>query len=225
MARLRAILAAAVSITFAITPVWGAPSSTALGTVVYSDGGNVGSTGASVGSSVFGGDRLSTTQNGSVQVRAGAARFLLAKASVATLLDEAGAPGANLMAGSATFSTANSNAFAMHYGSAVIRENTDLPTIGQVTVIGSRELVVKCLRGSLRFTVADDSRVIPEGAAYRVILDPTEAEAQGPRGEGGKGGGSPVKAGRSRFIWFAVAATGVVTILAVHAALESPDRP
>jgi hypothetical protein len=224
MARLRAFLAAAVSLSFALTPVWGAPS-TALGTVVYSDGASVGASAASVGSSVFGGDRLSTTQNGSVQVRAGAARFLLAKASVATLMDEAGTPGASLTAGCATFSTANSSAFAMHFSSAVVRANTDGPTIGQVTVVGPRELVVKSLRGSLNFTVDDDSRVIPEGAAYRVILDPTEAEAQGPRGAGSKNGGAPIKAGRSRFIWFAIAITGAATAIALHYALESPDRP
>jgi hypothetical protein len=100
-----------------------------------------------------------------------------------------------------------------------------MPTIGQVTVLGPRELVVKSMRGSLNFTVDEDSRVIPEGAAYRVILDPTEAEAQGPAGAGARSGRPPVKAGRSRFIWFAIAITGVATAIAVHVALESPDRP
>jgi hypothetical protein len=224
MARLRAFLATAVSLSFALAPVYGA-GSTALGTVVYSAGASVGTTGASVGSSVFGGDKLSTTQTGSVQVRAGAARFLLAKASVATLMEEAGTPGATLTTGSATFSTANARAFSLHVGNAVIRANADGPTIGQVTVLGPRELVVKSVRGSLNFTVDDESRVVPEGAAYRVILDPTEAEAQGPAGVGGRSGGAPIKAGRSRFIWFAVAVTGVVTYFALSEALESPSRP
>jgi hypothetical protein len=225
MARFRAFLAAAIALCFALSPAFGT-TSTPLGTVVYSDGASVGATGASVGSSVFGGDRLSTTQAGSLQVRAGAARFLLAKASVATLLEESGAAGANLTTGSATFSTANAKAFALHFNNAVIRPNTDMPTIAQVTVLGPRELVVKSLRGSLNFTVDDESRVVPEGTAYRVILDPTEAEAQGPRGAGSKGiGGAPVKAGRSKFIWFAIGVTGVVTFLALSEGLESPDRP
>jgi hypothetical protein len=150
---------------------------------------------------------------------------LLEKSSVATFLDEAGTPGANLTTGSATFSTANAKAFNLHFGIAVIRANSDMPTIGQVTVLGPRELVVKSVRGSLNFTVEDDSRVVAEGEAYHVILDPTDAEAQGPAGAGSKGGGAPIKAGRSRFIWFAIAITAVATVLAVHAALESPDRP
>jgi len=174
---------------------------------------------------VFGGDRLSTTQNGSMQVRAGNARFLLAKASVATLLQDESTPGAVLTAGSATFSTVSSKAFSLHVASAVIRPQTDAPTIGQVTVLNAKELVVKSTHGSLTITVEDDSRVIPEGSAYHVILDPN-AEPQGPAGAGTKGtGGAPIKAGKSRFIWYAIAITAAVSVWAVHEALESPDRP
>jgi hypothetical protein len=57
-----------------------------------------------------------------------------------------------------------------------------------------------------------------------VYLDP--AEAQGPRGAGTKGyGGSPIRAARSKFIWYAIGAAALVTFIAVHEALESPDRP
>jgi hypothetical protein len=228
MARLRASIAALLSFALFLTPVWGAASSeNAIGTVVYSDGANVGATGASVGSTVFGGDRLSTTQNGSVQVRAGAARFLLSKASIATLMKEDGMSGANLTLGSATFSTANSKAFTLHVASAVIRPNTDGPTVGQVTVLNAKEFVIKSTRGSLNITVDDDSRVVAEGAAYHVVLDSSDtAEPQGPAGAGTKGmGGPPIKAGKSKFIWYAIAITAVATVIAVHAALESPDRP
>jgi len=227
MARLRAYIAAFLSFALFLTPVWGASSNAnAIGTVVYSDGGSVGATGASVGSSVFGGDRLSTTQNGTVQVRAGAARFLLSRASIATLMKEDGMPGANLTLGSATFSTANSKAFTLHVASAVIRPNTDGPTIGQVTVLNAKEFVIKSTRGSLNITVDDDSRVVAEGSAYHVVLDADNADPQGPAGAGTKGmGGPPIKAGKSKFIWYAIAITAAATVIAVHAALESPDRP
>jgi hypothetical protein len=227
MARLRASIAALLALALFLTPVWGAPSNiNAIGTVVFSDGANVGATGASVGSTVFGGDRLSTTQNGGIQVRAGAARFLLSKASMATLFQEDGMPGANLTLGSATFSTANSKAFTLHVASAVIRPNADGPTVGQVTVLNAKEFVIKSTRGSLNLTVDDDSRVVAEGSAYHVVLNDNTAEPQGPAGAGTKGmGGPPVKAGKSKFIWYAIAITAVATVIAVHAALESPDRP
>jgi hypothetical protein len=219
------IIAVLISYTLLITPVWAAPSSS-LGTVVYAYRAHVGAAQTSVGATVFSGDRLSTDQSGSVQVRAGAARLLLSSASIATLSQEDANPAATLTLGSATFSTANSNAFTLHVASAVIRPNTNQPTIGQVTVLNPKELIVKSTRGSLSVAVEDDVREIPEGAAYRIVLDPNAADAQGPRGAGTKGyGGSPMKAAKSRFIWFAVAATAVVTVLGFTEVFESPDRP
>jgi hypothetical protein len=184
----------------------------------------VGNANASVGATVFSGDRLSTDEVGSVQIRAGAARLLLASGSAATLSQEA-SPAATLTTGTATFSTANSRAFVLHVASAIIRPNTDQPTIGKVTVLNPKELVVKSVRGSLQIAVEDDVREIPEGEAYRVVLDPN-ADPQGPRGAGTKGmGGPPIKAAKSRFIWYAVAITAGVTFFVVHEALESASHP
>jgi hypothetical protein len=222
---IRNCAATLLSLSLSITPLWAAPSSS-LGTVVFADRAHVGAAQASVGATVFSGDRLSTEQSGSVQVRAGAARLLLSSQSSATLLQEDANPAATLNSGSATFSTANSKAFAVHVASAVIRPSTDQPTIGKVSVVNPKELVVQCTRGSLSIAVEDDVREIPEGAAYRVVLDPNAADPQGPRGAGTKGyGGPPIRAARSKFIWYVIAATAVITVIAVHKALESDDKP
>jgi len=227
MSRLREAIAALISISLLITPVWGAPSSS-LGTIVYADRAHMGAAAASVGATVFGGDRLSTEQSGSIQVRAGAARLLLFGASSATLATDDATPAAILTVGSATFSTSNAKAFALHVASAIIRPNTDQPTLGQVTVLGPKELVVKSTRGSLTVAVEDDVRVIAEGTAYRIVLDSpaTASASQGPQGAGGRNhGGPPIKAAKSRFIWYAIGITTVLTVWALHEALESPDRP
>jgi hypothetical protein len=234
MARLRVLDCSAIvrnsaatllSLSLSITPLWAAASSS-LGTVVFADRAHVGAAQASVGATVFSGDRLSTEQSGSVQVRAGAARLLLSSQSSAILLQDDASPAATLNSGSATFSTANSKAFAVHVASAVIRPNTDKPTIGKVSVVNPKELVVQCTRGSLSIAVEDDVREIPEGAAYRVVLDPNAADPQGPRGAGTKGyGGPPIRAARSKFIWYVIGVTAVVTIWALHEALESDDKP
>jgi len=223
--RLRKASSSCSSLSLLTTRAWATPSSS-LGTVVYADRAHVGAAQASVGATVFSGDRLSTEHAGSVQVRAGAARLLLSSASSATFSQENGSPAVTLTFGSATFSTANSKAFALHVASAVIRPNTNQPTIGSVTVLNAKELFVKSTRGSLSVTVEDDVREIPEGAAYRIVLDSNAADPQGPRGAGTKGyGGSPIKAAKSRFIWYAVAITTAVTYFAVTESLESPDRP
>ncbi len=220
------LLALLVSFSLLTAPAWAAPVSS-LGTVVYAEHAHVGAAQASVGTTVFSGDRLSTDQYGSLQVRAGAARLLLSSYSSATFSQEDASPVATLAFGSATFSTANSNAFALHVASAVIRPKTSQPTIGQVTVLSPKELIVKSTRGPLTIAVADDVREIPEGGAYRVVLDPDPAaDPQGARGAGSKGtGGPPIKAAKSRFIWYAIGVTAVVTVWAVHEVYESPDRP
>src|SRR5215472_10745172 len=220
----RALVATLLSLTFLISPVWAMPSA-AFGTVVFVDRARVGNASASLGATVFSGDSLSTDQVGSVQIRAGAARLLLAGASSATLSQEEASPAATLTAGTATFSTANSKAFTLHVASAIIRPNTDQPTIGKVIVLNPKELMVKSKRGTLQIAVEDDVREIPEGSAYRVVLDANTApEPQGPRGAGTKGiGRPPIKAAKSKFVWYAIAIVGVTTFIVVREAFESED--
>ena len=229
MARSREIVAAILTSCLVMAPVWGA-STVALGTVVASDHARVGGTGAAVGTTVFAGDRLSTADAGSVQLLTSEARLRLGASSIATVNEDGGTVGATLLGGSATFSTANAKAFALNAGTAVVRPESDEPTIGQVTMLSEKQLLVKCTRGALTITVGDDSRVIPEGSAYRVVLDPAESEeAQNqppPQGAGTRGsGGAPLKAAKSKFVWYAVGAVALVTFFAVQEALESPDRP
>ena len=221
----RVSVAVLLSLSLLISPLWAAPSA-AVGMVVFANRAYVGVGDASAGTTVFGGDRLSTDQSGTLQVRAGAARLLLANASAVTLSQEETTPAATLISGTATFSTANSRAFALRVASAVIRSSSDRPTIGRVSVLGAKELIVKSIRGSLRIAVEDDVREIPEGAAYRVVLDPNAPDPQGARGAGTKGmGGPPIKAAKSKFLWYAVAITAGVTFYAVHEAMESADHP
>jgi hypothetical protein len=229
MARSREIVSAVLTSCLLMTPVWGA-SAGALGTVVTSDRASIGGSGASVGTTVFAGDQVSTADTGSMQLRTGGARFLLSASSMATVNEEDGTPTATLSRGSATFSTANAKAFALNAVTATVRPKSDEPTIGQVTILGEKQLLVKCSKGALTITVGDDSRTIAEGGAYRIILDPTASElAQDqppPQGAGAKGSGRPpLMAAKSKFVWYATAAVAVVTILAVQEALESPDRP
>jgi hypothetical protein len=228
MARLRETVAAILTSCLLMSPVWGA-SAGALGTVVASDRASVGGAGAAVGTTVFEGDKLSTADAGSIQLRAGGARFLLSASSIATVREDSGVPEATLLRGSATFSTANAKAFALNALTAVIRPKSDDPTIGHVTMLGEKQLLVECMKGSLTITVDDDSRVIAEGSAYRIVLEPSAEEAQDqppPQGAGSKGSGRPpLMAAKSKFVWYATAAVALVTIWAVHLALESPDRP
>jgi hypothetical protein len=140
-----------------------------------------------------------------------------------------GTPSAQLLSGTAVFSTANSKAFVLHASTAEIRAQTDLPTVGQVTYVNDKELRVRSTKGSLAITVDGETQFVPEGSAYRVILDPdayyAAMNSQGPRGSGTRQGGPPLKAGRSRFLLIAIVAVGIITGVALYEALQSPDGP
>jgi len=233
MQRLRAICAAALASSLTCMPTLAAatPNVTPLGTVIAAERAHVGQANADIGTTVYGGDKLSTDLQGSVQVRAGAARLLLLSSSAAVVNDSEGAPSAQLLLGTATFSTGNARAFTLFASKAVIRPQTDVPTIGQVIYLSEKELLVTARRGGLTVTVEDETQVIPEGTSYKVLLDPSAEAAQEPAGAGSgnqgptKGGGGPLKAGRSRFLIMATAITGAATGVAIYKALESPDRP
>jgi hypothetical protein len=222
-----------MTIGLTVAPAWGGPKTArSLGTIVTAEHARVGDSSAGVGTTVFSGDRLSTEGEGSVQIRVGSARMLLQNASIATLNDSEGAPSAKLFLGTATFSTGNSKAFSLFASRAIIRAQSEAPTIGQVTYLNEKELLVVSKRGPLTVTVDGETEVITDGAAYRVLLDPPPTMAQGPEGAGThkedrKRGmhGPPLKAARNHFLMAAVGVTAVATWIAVAEALESPDRP
>jgi hypothetical protein len=222
-----------LSFALAGAPLFAATPTTPLGTVIAADRAHVGEAGANVGTTVYSGDRVSTDHQGSMQVRAGAARLLLQSASAAIVDDNEGAPSAKLVAGTATFSTGNAHAFTLFASKAAVRPQTNAPTIGTVTYIDEKELLVSARRGGLVVAVEDEEQIVPEGASYRVVLDPTVAAAQGPEGAGtggkrgqtSRGGGGPLKAGRSRFLLLATGLIAAGTGVAIYKAMESPDRP
>jgi len=231
MERLRAISAVTIVLIFTCAPLFAAPNATTtpLGTVIAADRAHVGEAGADVGTTVYSGDRVSTDSEGSMQVRAGAARLLLLSSSTAIVNSDEGAPSAKLLLGTATFSTGNAHAFTLYVSTAAIRSNTDAPTIGTVTYVNDKELLVSARRGSLIVTVENEEQVVAEGTSYRVLLDP--AMAQGPEGAGagkpqGAGGqGGPLRAGRSRFLLLTTALIAAGTGVAIYVAFESPFRP
>lgn len=187
------------------------------------DRASVGTASASVGSTIFAGDTLRTASAGSLQVRSGAARLLITGSSFVTWGAEEGIPEATLHAGTVAFATANANALVVHAGTAVFRPQSDQPTVGNVTVLNPKELVVRCSRGALTIAVEDDVRLIPEGTAYHVVLDPNAPPPVNIPQWGEQK--EPRKAGKSKFICYAIAFAALVTAIAVHEALESPDRP
>ena len=229
MFRPQAVVALVLVYSLSLLPLYGSPApAPVIGTVTSATSARVGATSASVGSTVFGGDFISTEKFGSIQVRAGAARLLLSGASSASLGQREGIPSATLLSGTAVFSTANAKAFVMHAATADIRAASDVPTVGQVTYVNEKELRVRSTRGALSITVDGETQPIPDGMAYRVILDPdayyaANPGAQQPEGAGTKGRKGPRGAGRNRFLLIAITVVSVATGIVLYEAWVSPD--
>jgi hypothetical protein len=222
MAQLRESIAAFLSLTSVAMPVWSVFSTT-FGTGLLAQRVHIGMA-AAAGTTVFGGDTISTDQRGNIQIRAGAARLMLRESSSATISELNGTPSATLLGGTAVFSTAFANAFALRAATAEIRPQNDGPTIAQVSIISSKELIVRSARGALIITVDGETQVVPETTAYRVILDP-EANPVPQRAETKDIGGPARKAGRSHFYVVAIIVASVPTYFAVDEVFESPDKP
>ena len=225
MFRPQAVVAVVVSYSLFLMPINGSPAP-AIGTVTSASNAHIGATAASVGSTVFAGDRLSTEQFGSIQLRVGAARLLLSGSSSVALSEDQGNPSATLLGGTVVFSTANAKAFVLHASTASIRPKTDEPTVAQVTYVNDKELRVRSNRGALAITVEDETQYVAEGMAYRVILDPDSYyAAQTAQGAGTNNRKEPRKAGRSRFLLIAIIITSVATGVALYEAWVSSDGP
>ncbi len=218
----RSLLAIVVAVSFLPGASAAAtPPARALGQVLQTDGGHLGRATAAVGATIFSGDTLSTEDRGSLHVRmAGAQLYLLGRSSASLQAIDQGAA-ATLNGGTIIFSAATPQAFELHASTARLRAKANVPTVGQVTLLGPKELLVTCRRGTIEFAVNDESDVIPEGAAYRVLIDPPEALVPDENPQ------QPRKSGRRRmgFLFLIFGGVAAATVWGIHEALESPDRP
>ncbi len=230
----RPLVAAVVAMALAGTPV--AARLDALGIITEADGAYLSDRRVSTGTTVYDGDRLATEPDGLLRLRSGAAMFYLPGDSQVTLRAEPGeeqGTRADLTAGTLVFSTARAAATEIRASKASIRPAVDAPTIGQITAVAPKLLYIYARRSSLKFSYHDESEVIAEGEAYRVVLDPTEDDTAA-KPDSGHPQGKPVRKRRG-FLFFligvgvAAAATGGAVSLSTAKPIvqhsESPFQP
>jgi hypothetical protein len=198
-----------------------------IGTIVQAERAQLGAAPASRGATIYDGDALGTDDDGTMRLRAGAALVYLGGNSGAKLRRTATGFQTELIAGTAVFSTAQVTAMEFLAEGALIRPSADGPTVAQVTVAGPKELDVIARRGALQFTYGGESEMIPEGASYRVMLDPPEAVAASLASREGTNPNPPRRAGRSRraFLFLLGGGAGGVAVWIIHEAIGSPDKP
>lgn len=224
----RHLLAAALAFSLAADPA--SARVPAIGFISHADGAYIGEAYASPGSSVYDGDRLSTEADGSLRLTIGTAALHLASQTSLTVHSPASGQGTEvgLAEGTLVFSLANPPAIAVRANAAWIGCNASFPVAAQITIVSAKELRIRAQRGSLQFTYKGETAVIPEGLAYRVILnpdDPPNASASGPANK------KPATSGKPFLLIAIVSAAAVAAAAAAFATiietpnLESPDNP
>jgi hypothetical protein len=91
-------------------------------------------------------------------------------------------------------------------------------------MVNRRELRINAERGALEFSYHGESATMPEGTAYRVLLDPSESEAR-TLTDPDLGKKSLARPHLGKFIFVAVGvALGAGIPLSIHH-MESPHKP
>jgi len=221
---LRRILIGVLIVALTAAELPARPAGTAVfGVVTQSSDAHIGAATLTLGSTIFDGDSLATGKLGAVGIRGSASRLYVPAQSRVMLYSAAPAAIANLNAGTLVFSATKASAIQIFALDAQICPAADGPTVGQISIAGPKLLEIFARRGALLFSYHGESRPISEGSSIRVVLDPPEdnsANSTRPRKTPKLPDGKP-----RGFLFLIIGGTAALTAVAIHEALESPDRP
>lgn len=197
-----------------------------LGTVTHAERAHVGEAAASDGSTIYQDDRLATEPGGLMRVN-GTGLTLQLEGQATLVLRRSADPErgilADLASGTVVLSAARTCSIVVRADDALIRPATNVSAIAHIRIVNRKELRIYAKRGALDFSYHGASETIPEGSAYRVLLDPSESEARVLSDSDQAWKKTAMR--HPTFVLVAIGvALGVGIPLLLHA-LESPDRP
>lgn len=205
----RRALATVLVFLLAGMPLFG--QSVSLGVVTQVTLGRLNNSAASVGTTVYSGDRLSTDIGGALGIRSGSAQLALSEDSAILISQDESILTAVLQRGSVSF-TVEGGALRLVASDVRVRPQSSAPTVGQMT-LEKCAVVVTSRAQALEVTAGSETKVVEAGQSYRVSID----------GDCGKRK-LPLAAGVSRFDLIPVVAGGIA-IWTLHKVFVSPDRP
>jgi hypothetical protein len=238
----KSYLATLAALMLAFTPAQAAQNKS-LGVILESQDGHIGNSATSAGSSIYVGDILNTEANGRIRIRVGQTIYeLLGDSSVAFYPGQSGTI-AELRRGTILVSDNSAENFQIYASDVRIVSDAPRPITGQVSLKSPCELEVSAQTGQMDVIAHDDKRTVDHSNAYRVIpehsVDPHDATVSPEDPDYHKNhthadcavaaaqnaGKAPIAAGHSYFVPIAGGVIAIATIIAVHKAFESPDRP
>ena len=214
-----AVLIVTLSVVIVHAPVMAAPASSPsapLGVVLASENANVGAGVTTSGATIYDGDHLQTPENSTLRVKLGSGQIVLRQNTSADVHSFPNGFSANLNNGTVVVSSAEGQTFQLLADGATIRPATAQATSGQISMISASEIILTATRGTLEVSMGDEVKTLEAGSSYRMEVESEDPPAM-PQ--------SPRPTARSRFLWYAIPAVGVVTGIVIWRALVSPTAP
>jgi len=209
----RRILAATLSclLSSAALPAQTAPA----GVVLQSANARLNTVDATIGTTVYDGDRMETQDKGALSLRSGQIQLTLAESSTLWMNHENSLVAPTLQRGTVTFRAENGTGVEIKADDVRVRPHTLALTIGQVT-LQDCDILVTARTQDLEVTAGKETKILEEGKTYRVVR----------KGAcGAIANHAPLAVGQSRFFILPAAIGIVVVVWGIHKGLESPDRP
>jgi len=190
-------------------PLFG--QSAPLGVVTQANLGHLNNSVASVGTTIYNGDRLATDIGGTLGIRSGSAQLALSEDS-AILISQDDAILTTVLQGGTVSFTVEGGALRLIASDVRVRPQSSAPTVGQLT-LEKCAVVVTSRTQSLEVTAGSETKVVEAGQSYRVSID----------GDCGNHR-PPLPAAYSRFFLIPLIGGGI-SIWILHKVFVSPDRP
>jgi len=163
---------AAVAMSGAICLAWAMtrPDPGPLATVEEATHASVRGASAATGTSLYGGDAVTTDKQGTVRLRLGKGKLYLSASSSASLEQRAGLATVTLAEGSATFSLPDPAQFELETPVGVLRGSGRKATQGQVRISKPTEVEVCATHGDLVLDNEGEYYTLAQGKTFRIVI-------------------------------------------------------
>lgn len=192
------------------------PAQTAqAGVVLQSANARLNTSDATVGTTVFDGDRMETQDKGALNLRSGQIQLTLSESSILWMNHENLILTPKLQRGTVTFRAETGEGVEIRADDVRVRPHSPVLTVGEVT-IEDCDVLVTARTQSLDVTAGKETKNLEEGKSYRVARVGACGVAQSH---------PPLAVGQTRFILLpALIAVPIVILFLTHSS-ESPDHP
>jgi hypothetical protein len=192
------------------------PGQTApAGVVQQSTNARLNTTDATIGTTIFDGDRMETQEKGALSLRSGQVQLTLPESSTVWMNHENLVLTPTLQRGTVIFRAENGTGVEIKADDVRVRPHSPVLTVGEVT-LQDCDVLVTARTQDLEVSTGKETKILEEGKTYRVVR----------KGVCGAALNQPAQAvGQSRFFLLPAAIVGVIAVWTIHKGLESPDRP